>query len=328
MALMARYADLSDEYRITPDPGGIDLLYRRLNAAGQLQSFGADLGATQLTPAERATIVGRWDGGPRFAGRLTVGEALDDLNNGRGGRLLPTRLDTYVEWVRGAILQRVAILEARRRHLDQEPATAERIRQSVDELLLQTIYQNEVLKKADPTDAEVRLTYLRNAGALAEFKSVGVQYVTLPESALAVRAAERATNAGTLKDAFAAAPGAEVREATIRFPTQDPLWKALEPGLRQQEVRGLLGPIRTAEGWRVVQIVARDAPVPTFEALSPQVQDGLRQQARELAAERRLRQFTDSLRAVTPVTVDRALLRRIPWPAPSGLPMPTGMPGS
>ncbi len=327
IVLLARYAALRNEYQIRPDADGIDLMYRRLNAAQQLHAFGADPGATQFTPRERATIVGRWDGGSRFKGRLTLGEAMDDLTSGRGGRLQSLRLNTYFDWVGNAILQRVAVIEARRRHLDEEPATVERIRRSVEQMLLQAVYQTEVLSKAEPNDEEVRMTYEQNAPSLAQLKSVGVQYVSLPDSALAVRTAERAMGSGTLAGATAE-PGVGVREVTVKFPTEDPVWKMLEPALARQTIRGILGPIHATDGWRVVQIVARDAPVPAFDQLAQPVQDGLRQQARELAAERQLKAFTDSLRAVTPVTVDRKLLERIPWPTPGGLSTMPGLPGS
>src|SRR4029077_17896776 len=119
--------------------------------------------------------------------RLTLGDAMDDLTAGRGSHLLPTRLDSYPDWVRDALLQRVALVAARRRHRDQEPATAERIRKSMNDVLLQVVYQTEVLNKAVPNDAEIAQAYERNASALAQLKSVSVQYVSLPDSALAVR---------------------------------------------------------------------------------------------------------------------------------------------
>ena len=47
----------------------------------------------------------RWDRGPAYRGTLTLGEAMDILNSGRGARLTPTQLDAYDDWVRNTVLQ-------------------------------------------------------------------------------------------------------------------------------------------------------------------------------------------------------------------------------
>ena len=326
-ALLQNYADLRSEYHITPVQEGLQLMYQRLNAARQLQDFGADPSATQLSPQDRAAVVGRWDRGPAYRGTLTLGEAMDVLNSGHGARLIPARFDSYDEWVRLTVLQRVAIVEARRRHLDQEPKTAERIRQAVDNFVLQAVYQTQVLDRADPNDAEVEETYERNAVALAQLKSVNVQYVTLPDSALAVRVAEKSMDSGSLaQGAPVAAPGVAVREEVVKFPTSNPVWQMLQPALTQQSLGGLLGPVHLPDGWRIVQIIARDAPVPALANLPREQQDALRQQARELASDRRLRVFTDSLRKAIPVTIDRDELKHVAWPM--AIQMIPGMPGS
>jgi len=329
ITLLRNYADLRSEYRITPVRVGLQLMYQRLNSVRQLQDFGADPAATQLSPQDRATVIARWDRGPAYRGTMTLGEAMDVLASGRGARLLPTRLDTYDDWVRTTLLQRIAVIEARRRHLDQEPKTAERIREAVDNVILQAVYQTEVLDRAEPNEAEVQQTYANNAAALAQLKSATLQYATLPDSALAVRIAEAAMEAGTIKQAAPqVAPGTNVREETVRFPTHDPVWQMIQPALTQQSVGGLLGPLHLPGGWRIVQIISRDAPVPTFASLPQAQQDGLKREARELAGQRRLRFFTDSLRKATPVIVDRDELRRVAWPTAMGIPFMPGMPGS
>ena len=330
IALARQYAALRSEYRIASDPGGVRTLYQRLNATRQLAESGGPA-SPPLSPQERATVVGRWDGGARATGTLTLGEAMELIESGEANPLNRARLDAYDDWVKNTVIQRVAVTEARRRHLDEEPQLAERTKQAIEGLLLQSMYQLEVLAQAEPNDAEIIAAYERNAPAFAQLKSVSVQYMTLPESTMAVRAAEMAMEAGTLKDAVMLASAKwGVREAVLRFPVSDPFWQMLQPALTQQHVGGLVGPIHLSEGWRVVQIIGRDAPVPRFESLTPQQQDGIKQQARQSAGERRLTFYTDSLRKAVPVVVDRERLKRIAWPGPNVIkvmPGASGVPG-
>ena len=114
----------------------------------------------------------------------------------------------------------------------------------------------------------------------------------------------------------------------MKFPTKDPVWQMMQPAFTQQRVGGLLGPLHLPDGWRIVQITARDAPLPAFAQLPQEQQEVLRRQAHELASGRQLKDFTDSLRKAVPVIVDRDELRRVPWPAPMGMPVFPGMPGS
>ena len=332
IALSAQYASLRNQYNIVSDPQGLNVLYQRLNAMRAQQQLGVAPDIAPPGAQERATVIGRWDGGAPHRGALTIGEAIDDLNNGRASGLNPARLDAYDEWVKNIILQRVAIIEARRRHLNEEPKTAEHIKQAIEEVQLQAVLQTEVRQRAEPNDAEIYEVYERNAPAFAQLKSVNVQYMTLPESALAVRAAEQAARSGTLKDAVMLSSASfSVKEEVLHFPTTDPFWQMLQPALTQQRVGGMIGPVQLADGWRIVQLIARDAPIPAFANLTPEQQNGIKQQSLELASERRLKAFTDSLRTVVPVIVDRKRFKRIVWPGPNVIPLnpgAMGQPGS
>ena len=209
IALMQNYADLRSEYRITPVREGIQFLFQRLNALRHPMGTAADSAAAQLTAADRAVVIGRWDRGPGDRGTLTVGEAIAILDSGHGAQLQPERIDSYDDWVRSTVLQRVAVVEARRRHLDQEPKLAERIRLEIENVVLQAVYQTEVVDRAEPNDMEVQETYERNAAALAQLHSVTLLHLTVPDSALAVSLAEKSIEAGSLK--VVEAPGIVVR---------------------------------------------------------------------------------------------------------------------
>jgi len=319
--LISHYAQLRDAYAVTPDPAALGVLYDRLNAMRAAAGSGILPAAPQLTPHDRTLPIVRWNGGtPALRGAVTLGEAIDLLMSGRAPRLDAQRLNAYPDWARALGLQRVIVLEAKRRHLDEEPAIARQIRQQVDQIVFDGVYQAEVFERAEPNDAELMQAFQRNAQAFAQLRSVTVQWVSLPDSASAMALGQKLVQAGPqpLKESVPfAAPGLPVGEITVRYPTQEPLWQMLQQAFTQAPEGQLLGPLHLPDGWRVLQLVHRDMPAPNFATLTPEQQTGLHNQAKQFAVERRLKQYTDSLRTHVPVTIDRATLTHTPWPAPS-----------
>lgn len=57
--------------------------------------------------------------------------------------------------------------------------------------------------------------------------------------------------------------------------------------------------------------------MPAFDDLDPQMRAQLQFDGMEVARRRRLFELTDSLRAAIPVTVDQAVLAKLPWPVPA-----------
>jgi len=319
--LIAHYSELRDAYQVTPVDAGIRTLYDRLDAMRAAQGSGMQPAMPQLTPAERATPIVHWDGGsPGTRGTITTGEALDMLVAGRAPRLDAARMNTYPDWARALGLQRVIVAEAKRRHLDEQPEVARQIRDQVDQLVFEGVVQEQVLVRAVPTDAEVETAFQHNAQAFAQLRSVTVQWVTLPDSATAMTVGQKVMQAGAapLKETVPfAAPGLTVGESTVLYPTRDPLWQMLQQAFTQAPEGQLLGPVHLPDGWRILQFVHRDMPAPSFATLTPEQQEGLRNQAKQYAAQRTLKAYTDSLRTRIPVTIDHQAVAKAKWPAPS-----------
>lgn len=319
MFLVHRYDVLRDAYGIAADPQGVEALFATL-AGGSL----APGQYPTLAPAQRRIVVGRWDAGPEHRGAYTLGEALADLEAGRGTQLNPRVEPAVEQWIRMRIMQKLTVVEARRRHLDETPAVAMRLREQGNDDLAQVLYQQAVAAHATPSADEIHDLYMRVSPQLAQLHSVQLQTMTLPDSAAAVHAAMQA-NGRRLSDAvMLASPKLGVHEETVTFPTRDSLWQRLQPAFLSQPPGSFFGPFLVADGWKLVQLVQRDAPVPAFEALPPQVQQQITQQAGQAARERRLVAYTDSLRAAIPVTVNQDALRRARWPRFNFMMMPPG----
>jgi len=314
---LKRYQELADEYQVSTNPEGIAVLFDKFGVSQQARAMGGEVVAPDLTPEQRAIVLGRWDGGSRYRGTYTLGEAERDIQNRVGGNVDGRMLPAFEQWVRGRILQHVAILEARRRHIDEDPAMARRVRETVNNEMLQAVYQKEVVSKAAPTDADIRAEYEKNLEAFSTLRSAKLQYMTLPDSQLAVRAIEHVREAPSLKDAvLLSSAGMRVQEEQVTFPAHDPLWIMLQGTLVHAPAGTYLGPYHTPEGWRIVYVADRNVDVTPYEKLDPAIVDGLRQQAMAPASERRLAALTDSLRRTVPVTVDRKLLQQLSWPMP------------
>ena len=107
-----------------------------------------------------------------------------------------------------------------------------------------------------------------------------------------------------------------VQEETLTFPTTDPAWQGLQRTFIETSPATYGGPRQVRGGWRIFQVLAKQQVLPPFETLDPMVKQNLTNMAGEMARERRLKQFTDSLGTVLSVQKFPENLKRIPWPVP------------
>jgi hypothetical protein len=213
----------------------------------------------------------------------------------------------------------VAVLEAKRRHLQDEPEIARMIRERVNNYILDGVYHAEVVSHATATEQDVREAFERRSAFLRRLQSATVQTILLPDSAAASRVIELARNAPTLRDAILhSSAGLQVREETLSFPSPDPFWESLERQLVGLAPMSYGPPVRGPQGWLVYQLISKNERGQTFEDLPPEIQSMLQTQATELARERRLNELTDSLRKRVPVREYPERLKQIPWPNAAG----------
>ena len=175
--------DLVAQYHVRIEPGATQVLFKRYNAPSDTTVVGSARMAVPgpPTPEEAATVLVRHDGKP---GTYTLGDAVRDLQD--PGRVRPNFqvMPMIEQWLTGMVVQRVAVLEVSRRHLDEEPALVRQARGHADNVLLRVAYQSLVVEAgAVPTEDDIRAAYARHAAELTGPDGKLAEYAKLPPQA-------------------------------------------------------------------------------------------------------------------------------------------------
>jgi parvulin-like peptidyl-prolyl isomerase len=299
---------LRTEYQIELQPGAAQAMSEKLRPipgeglAGRPPAPG---------PEDRRRVLARYAGGT-----YTLGEAYDDLVAGSANRLDLAVIPSVERWIQLQTIERAALLEAHRRRIDEEPEVRQRVRERLNNTLLDGYYQRHVVAAIQLTPEDLRAAYERYRPAFARLTSAHVVSVTLPDSATAATLAVQTARAQGLREAASAAGfGGQVRDEQLRFPAESPLWTQFESHLAAMRPGQATGPFQTPDGWLLLQLIEKRQEAPAFEALPPSAHAQLQGVALEARREARLAALTDSLRrALGPVVVNTERLRRVPWP--------------
>jgi len=144
---------LRDEYRLRLEPGGAQQLFMRANRPP------GDSTAV-VRPTDRDIVLARYDS-PRGELRFTMADALQDI---QGSTAAPNfaSVPDIERWVESRLVRRMVLVEAKRRHLDEEPVIARQIQQRVDGAVLQSVYDAEITSRATQiTEDDLRAEYMR-----------------------------------------------------------------------------------------------------------------------------------------------------------------------
>lgn len=282
---------------------------------------GADPSARVAPPGpdERGQVLARYR-----EGTYTLGEAYDDLLNATDNRPDLAMLPTVERWIETQTLERAALAEARERRIHEEPEFQRRVRNRLDERLLEWYVQRQVAVRIRVEPKDVEAAYQRNKASFTRLEAARVVAVTLRDSAAAATLAEQAGHARTLREAAVmAAAGGQAREQNLTFPAAAPLWTRFEGRLQSMNAGEIAGPYRTPGGWLIVQLLDKRQGAPPFESLPAGARDQLASAAADAKRDQLLGALADSLRSVIrPIESHPDRLRRVPWaPSPAG---PTG----
>src|SRR5262249_45966645 len=185
----------------------------------------------------------------------TLGEAYDDLVGGGGGLDL-AKIPTVERWIEAQAIDHAALIEARRRRIDQEPEVQRRVRQRLDNYLLDGYYQRQIIHRIQLGPDDLRLAYEQHRDAFVRLRSARVVSVSIADSAAAAAFAGRAANAPSLKEAAGtAALAAKVSEENPTFPAESPLWTQFENHIAAMSPGQVAGPFRTPDGWLIFQVM-------------------------------------------------------------------------
>ena len=301
------YQDLKAEWQMQLAPGGSQLLFHVTSPVEPLKP----------TPEQRRMPLATYAGGV-----YTLQDALDDMQDVSVQRP-PTQLLPAIEiWIETQTMTRIAVLEARRRHLQEEPELAAGLRKQHDDLLLEGIYQNAVATVPPPGPELVRMAWEQLKSHFTRLAEVQVASVVVADSTTLMKLVRVGAQQRSLAEAVKAVdPSLAVQDSTVHYPNNDPGWNTLVAMFTQMQPGAWYGPEPLADPssgrvprWRIIQMVNKTVIQQSFEELPPATQQNITGSAAELARDARFQQFTDSLTRAYMPQVNQKLLAKLPWP--------------
>lgn len=314
---------LRSDYQVTVVPGAPQAVMTKFRTApGNAPAPGAPP-MPQIPPPptaeERKQVLARFRGGS-----YTLGEAYDELKNPMGNRPDLSMQPTVERWIESQVLERAAQAEAIKRHIGDEPEIKARIRERMNNYLLDGYYQRQVVARIQVEPGDIEAAYERHKASFSRLQSARVMTVSMRDSAGAAALAEQAGHAPSLREAAAtAAAGGRVREERLKFPASTPLWTQFEGRLMTMNPGEIAGPYPVGGGWLIVQLVEKQQEAPPFASLPEGAKLQLQGAATDIKREGRLTVLTDSLRTALKPQVHLDRLAKIPWP-----PAPAATPGT
>ena len=301
------FEQLKSEYKVTVVPGAAQFLAEKLRTVPGEGSVAQP--PPPPGPQDRARVLARYEGGT-----YTLGQAYDDMLGANSPRVDLSVTASVTRWLQSQAVEQAAVPEARRRRLDQEPEVQRRMRERLNNYLLDGYYQRQVLERISIQPEDYRAAYERYRSSFVRLQKAHVVSIQLADSAAAATLAQQAGRAPSLREAVATAGlSAQLRDESLTFPAESPTWTQLENHLTMMQPGQMAGPIQVEGGWTIFQVVDKQQDAPPFESLPATSRSQLQGVATEMKREARLLAVTDSLRqAFAPVVVYSATTARLP----------------
>jgi peptidyl-prolyl cis-trans isomerase C len=303
---------LRSDYSVKLTPGAAQKFIEKLRPDTRRTGPGGPFVPPVLSTGELATVLATYQGGS-----LTLGDAQTALDQQMQKPNLSV-VPAVERWLESQALERVALLEAKRQRLLDEPAIQRRVREELNGYLMNTYYEKHVLQQVQVTPEDVQAAYQQRMSSYVILQEAKLLIATFKDSASAAALGAHAAHASGLREAITASgSAARVKEVTVR-PAQDPAWQPLMSTLTRMEPKEIGGPFPSPQGWMLIQMESKQTGAVPYEQLPPVVQQSLQSTAAEMKREARLKAVTDSLRQVIPVKENFAALKKVPWPTAPG----------
>lgn len=300
------YNSLKAEYAVQEAPGGAQLMFRAINPVSELAP----------TPEMRATALATWTGG-----KYTLEDAFTDLRR-PDVQPPPYQLLPGIEiWIEAQVMRRVAMIEARRRHLHQEPAIAASLKASREQALMEGVYNLAVAAVPPPGPELVAMAWERVRPQFRRLQSAQVAVYTTPDSAKMAQVARMRETSGSLEEAAKRADGGNPAQVMkIDYPNPDPAWEVFVAMFTQQQPGAVFGPEKRPTDWRMIQLLDKTMAQQQWEDIPEGLRQNIAASASELARDMRFQQYTDSLATVFKPRVHEARIAKLPWPVAPAAP--------
>ena len=299
------YLDMKRDYAMELAPGGSQLLF-------QVESAVAP-----LTPSEdqKRMPLATYQGGA-----YTLNDALLDLQRVDSQRPIFSLLPSIEIWIESQVMTRVAVIEARKRHLDEEVDVVRSLRVQRDQMLLNGVYQSAVVNVPPPGPELVKMAWERVRHQFTKLDQANLAILDLADSTTALRLQRQHEQTPHLADAAKQVDASlNVTLLTVHYPSTDPAWTALLPVFTTLQPGAWYGPVRGPKGWRVIELLDKMTSEEQFADLPQGVQQNIAGSAGDLARDQRFKEFTDSLAAALHPVRDQALIAKLPWPVVANL---------
>jgi parvulin-like peptidyl-prolyl isomerase len=295
------YLDLKESYELRHVPGGAQMLFR----------VASPLNPVPPTEAMKAEPLVTYRGG-----RYTLGDAMTDLNRPEVQTPALNMLPAVEIWIESQVMYRISELEARRRHLHEDPDVVARVKARRDQAALEGGYNIATAGVPPAGPEQVALAWERVKPQFTRLVVVKLALIDSPDSALMMRIGNEAMGGGSLAEAAKKVAGApEPVLVEVRFPDPGPDWSVYEALFTQQKPGDRFGPFKTPQTWRIFQMLDKQTAQQQWDEIPEALRQNIAGSANELARDQRFREFTDSLSAAYAVRVDSALVARLRWPA-------------
>jgi parvulin-like peptidyl-prolyl isomerase len=294
------YLGLKQEYAVEAAPGGSQLLFRAINPVSPLTP----------TPEMLATPLASYRDGV-----YTLRDALTDMRR-QDVQPPPYQLLPGIEiWIEAQVMRRVAMIEAKRRHLEEDPTIAASLKAVRERTLMEGVYNLAVASVPPPGPELVALAWERVKPQFQRLDAAKVAVYTTPDSALAMRAVRMLGSSGSLVESVRRVDSSHAaQELTLSFPNPDPTWQVFAGAFTQQQPGAIFGPEKRASDWRIVQLLDKTTAQQQWEELPEGVRQNIAASASELARDQRFKQYTDSLAAVFKPRRHDDRIAKLPWP--------------
>ena len=299
-ALDRAYRGMKDDYDVKPAPGGSQLLFRALSPVSPLTP----------TPEMLATPLASYRGG-----KYTLDDALTDMRRADVQRPPFNLLPAIEIWIEAQVMRRVAFLEAQKRHIVEEPDVAASLKTKREQTLMEGVYGLAVATVPPPGPELVALAWERVKPQFTRLESARVAQFATADSGLAMRVVQAAAPGSPLADAVKkVSPNENVFVTDVHYPNDDPAWAVFQAMFTQQQVGAWFGPEKTAQGWRILQLVDKKVAQQAWEELPEPLRQNIAASASELARDQRFQQYTDSLAKAFQPRMHQDRIAKLKWP--------------
>ena len=316
------YLDMKAEYQFQLASGGAQMLFRMTSPVAPMTPTPEQMKLPLATYTDPAT----------GAKSYTLQDAYDDMNDANVQRP-PFQLLPAIEiWIEAQAMTRIAVIEGKRRHIDQEPDAAASLKAKTESFMLEGVYGLATASVPPPGPAEIGLAWEQVKNRYTRVANVRLAYVDIPDSNQVMKfvAVAQQQAQPSLASAIAAVdPTLVIREVRIANPMEDPAWSSLAALFTQMAVGGMAGPEAVAGGYRIMQLKDKQMISLSLEQIPEAARQNVLSAAAEISRDARFRVFADSLFKAYQPYVNHELVQRIKLTtaAAAGMAVPVGPPG-